>query len=153
MIPTMALEAMRTPEAIARLSRVEKIKLLKAIKEESRRRLLAFTLYTKRDYRPSWFHHLVANELDWFLTEVMARRSPRLMLFAPPRHGKTELVSRRFPAFALGRCPDLSIIATSYSNDLAGSINRDVQRVIDTEEYHDLFPETLLSKSSVCRQS
>ena len=53
----------------------------------------------------------------------------------PPRHGKSEIASRRFPAYALGRYPDLSIIATSYSAALASRMNRDVQRVIDDDAF------------------
>lgn len=45
-----------------------------------------------------------------------------------------------FPAYALGRNPDLSIIATSYSADLASRMNRDVQRIIESEEYRAIFP-------------
>ena len=52
----------------------------------------------------------------------------------------SELASRRFPAYALGRYPDLSIIATSYSADLASRMNRDVQRIIESEEYRAIFP-------------
>ena len=66
----------------------------------------------------------------------------------PPRHGKTELVSRRFPAKVLGDNPNASIISTSYSAGLASSINRDVQRIIDSPEYHELFPNTKLSGST-----
>lgn len=56
----------------------------------------------------------------------------------------SEIASRRFPAYALGRYPDLSIIATSYSADLASRMNRDVQRVIDDEAYSEIFPGTRL---------
>ncbi len=66
------------------------------------------------------------------------------MLFTPSRHGKSETVSRRFPAYALGRDPDAQIIACSYNAGLAADMNRDVQRIIDSEEYQLLFPETRL---------
>lgn len=56
----------------------------------------------------------------------------------------SELASRRFPAYALGRYPDLSIISTSYAADLSSRMNRDVQRVIDSPEYRELFPGTAL---------
>ena len=110
----------------------------------ARQRLIEFTLYTKPDYLAGWFHHRLARRLDQFLADVVAKKSPRLMVFAPPRSGKSELVSRRFPAYALGRYPDMTFIATSYANDLASSINRDVQRVIDSPEYGQLFPGTSL---------
>jgi hypothetical protein len=51
-----------------------------------------------------WFHAELAQLLEEFLSDVIARRSPRLMLFAPPQHGKSEMVSRRFPAYVLGAC-------------------------------------------------
>lgn len=66
------------------------------------------------------------------------------MVFMPPRHGKSELVSRRFPAYILGRLPDTSIIGCSYGADLASRMNRDIQRIIDTSEYERLFPQTRL---------
>jgi len=66
------------------------------------------------------------------------------MLCAPPRHGKTELVSRKFPAYVFGHHPDWPIIATSYSDDLASRNNLDLQRVIDSEAYSTIFPETRL---------
>jgi hypothetical protein len=83
---------------------------------------LAFTKRTFPEYRPGWFHQLVANKLDAFLADIQAKRSPRLILTAPPQQGKSELVSRRLPAFALGRNPNLQVIATSYSADRAGAI-------------------------------
>ena len=67
----------------------------------------------------------------------------------PPRNGKSELVSRRLPAFLFGKTPDCQIIACSYSADLAQRMNRDVQRIIDTPEYNKLFPEVNLNSSNV----
>ena len=112
--------------------------------ERARRGMLPFTQATCPGYLAGWFSAEVCAELDWFLAEVVARRSPRLILLAPPRHGKSEMVSRRFPAFALGRYPDLTLIATSYASDLASRMNRDVQRIIDGPAYRGIFPGTRL---------
>lgn len=38
---------------------------------------------------------------------------------APPRHGKTELLSKFLPCYFLGRYPDRRVILTSYSDSLA----------------------------------
>ena len=110
--------------------------------EWARRRLLHFTERTFSEYRAGWFHRVVAERLDFFLADIAAKRSPRLILTAPPQHGKSELVSRRLPAFALGRNPDLKVIATSYSADRAFDFSNDVQHIMDTKVYHDIFPET-----------
>ncbi|MCK5602132.1 phage terminase large subunit, partial [Candidatus Pacearchaeota archaeon] len=57
----------------------------------------------------------------------------------------SEIVSRRLPAYYLGKNPDKKIIATSYSADLAVAMSRDTQRIIDSQEYHEVFPETTLN--------
>lgn len=71
------------------------------------------------------------------------------MVFAPPQHGKSELVSRRLPAYILGRNPDASIIANSYSDSLASRMNRDVQGIMDSERYSAVFPQTKLFGKNV----
>lgn len=111
----------------------------------ARRRLLHFTNFTFPGYRVNWHHAVLCDKLDRFARGELKR----LMVFLPPRHGKSELVSRRLPAYLLGLNPDASIIATSYGADLASRMNRDVQRIIDTPEYAQLFPATRLNNTNV----
>lgn len=105
------------------------------------RDLLCFTEYTKDDYETNWHHEELAKKLTAF-----ARGDIRyLMVFMPPRHGKSELVSRRFPAFLHGLYPDCEIMAVSYLDSLAGDMTLDVQKIIDTPKYQELFPETKIN--------
>lgn len=121
--------------------------------ELSRRNLSDFTNYTKPDFIEGWFNRIIAKELQQFYFDVMAGKQPRLIIQAPPRSGKSELFSRRFPAWAFGQNPDLQIIAASYSTDLASRMNRDVQRIIDSEEYQGVFPETTLNGKNIATVS
>lgn len=121
--------------------------------ELSRRNLSDFTNYTKPDFIEGWFNRIIAKELQQFYYDVMAGKQPRLIIQAPPRSGKSELFSRRFPAWAFGQNPDLQIIAASYSTDLASRMNRDVQRIIDSEEYQGVFPETTLNGKNIATVS
>lgn len=99
-----------------------------------------FVRLTKSDYQFNWHHlHLIEKLQDFADGKIK-----RLMVFMPPRHGKSELASRRFPAWLLGRNPRAKIIATSYAAELASSFNRDVQRIIDEPKFKELFPETRL---------
>jgi len=66
------------------------------------------------------------------------------MVFMPPQHGKSELVSRRFPAFVLGHNPDLRLIGCSHTHAMAVSLNRDVQRIMTSDPYHALFTKVML---------
>ncbi|WP_410736087.1 phage terminase large subunit [Citrobacter freundii] len=111
--------------------------------------LMDFTLYTNPNYETGWFNELLCAELDHFLAEVEAGNMPRLMIFAPPRSGKSELASRRFPAFALGKHPDWNVISCSYSADLANRMSRDTQRIIDSERYGEVFPNTCLNGTNI----
>lgn len=130
--------------ALTNLPTLEEVRIWKA-----RKSLAYFTQRTKPDYLMGWVHREICDALDKFLDDVRAKRSPRLIITMPPRSGKSELVSRRFPAYAFGRFPDLQIIATSYSADLSQRFNRDVQRIIDDDKYREIFPETTLNGSRV----
>lgn len=107
--------------------------------------MLDFTLYTNPAYETGWFNELICAELDQFLLEVEQGLCPRLMLFAPPRSGKSELASRRFPAYSLGKHPDWGVIACSYSADVANRMSRDCQRIIEAPRFAEVFPGVGLS--------
>lgn len=65
-----------------------------------------------------------------------------------PTHN-SEGSSRKLPAFMLGLNPDKKICIGSYAATIARDFNRDVQRIIDTPSYRELFPETFLNGSNV----
>ena len=113
--------------------------------ELARNWLGAFVLATQPGYEMGWLHERICDELDDFLQAVAEGKSPRLMITVPPRHGKSTIASRCFPAYALGRYPDMQMIGTSYSAELASAMNRDVQRIIDSDEYRRIFPGTTIA--------
>lgn len=65
-----------------------------------------------------------------------------------PTHN-SEGSSRKLPAFMLGLNPDKKICIGSYAATIARDFNRDVQRIIDTPSYRELFPETYLNGSNI----
>ena len=92
-----------------------------------------------------WFHKLICEKLQAFYEGKIKK----MMIFVPPQHGKSELSTRKFPAYLLGKNPRLKIVIASYNATLASRFNRDIQRVIDQKVYHDVFPETYLNESNV----
>jgi len=110
----------------------------------ARRSMAGFTLATKPDYQLTGFHREVCEALD----EVVTGGCRRLILTMPPRHGKSELVSRRLPAFFFGHRPDAQIISTSYGFELSKVFSRDVRRIMQGESYAAIFPETTLAPDS-----
>ena len=99
------------------LAREEMLRKLQARDEYYHRRarqsFAEFLRYTKPDYQLSWFHEELASELDQFLDDVLQKRSPRPVITCPPQEGKSEQASRQFPAYALGRDPNLREVACS----------------------------------------
>jgi len=113
--------------------------------EQAREDLISFAVYTRPHYRPNWHHRLIGSYLDRFARGEIKR----LMVFISPQTGKSELVSRCLPAYLLGRNPNTSLIATSYGSSLASKMNRDVQRIIDSDEYKRVFPDARLGTANI----
>ena len=91
-------------------------------RRKARHGLIAFSAYTNPAYIAAPHHELIAAKLE----AVERGEIKRLMITMPPRHGKSELASRRFPAWFIGRNPGKQIIAASYNSDLASDFGREV---------------------------
>lgn len=79
-----------------------------------------------------WKHQQVIIDA---LDRVTRGESKRLMIFVPPRHGKSELVSVRYSAFRMTTNPKLNVILASYNQQLANRFSRKVRNVIvDSEQ-------------------
>lgn len=64
----------------------------------------------------------------------------RLMIFMPPRHGKSMLASEFFPAWYLGRNPDKYVIAAAYAQELADDFGRKVRNQLVDPQFQAIFP-------------
>lgn len=108
-----------------------------------KRRLIPFTQRINPRYDAGWVHRDIARRLEKFSDDVAKGLSPRLMILMPPRHGKSELASRMFPAWHLGRNPDHEMIACSYNVSLAMSFSRKVKEVFNDPSYQSVFETRL----------
>jgi len=114
----------------------------------AKRSLIAFTQKFYPQYNPGWLHHDIAARLEHFLQQVENQESPRLMLLVPPRHGKSELASIRFPAWALGHHPEWELINCGYNLDLPMKFSRKVREIVRDPGYHPMFDQTEMDKDS-----
>ena len=124
---------MVTPEA-AELERIRR--------EQARRHLVDFAEYVSTWYQAYPHHVLIAEALEQvgrYIATGGKEGIGRLMVFMPPRHGKTELVSRQFPAWLLGRRPDTRIILTSYNGDRANANSRAARDLVMDQRYGCVF--------------
>jgi predicted phage terminase large subunit-like protein len=113
------------------------------MRRRARKSLIEFTKYTLPQYLEARHHTLIAERLE----AVERGDIDRLMINMPPRHGKSELASRRFPAWFLGRHPTKSIIAASYNSDLASDFGRQVRNIVMSGEYRPVFDAALAEDS------
>jgi predicted phage terminase large subunit-like protein len=102
--------------------------------------MYGYIKYTMLGYKTSTFAERVCAAIDKFITDVQAGKRPVLILQAPPQSGKSEIASRKLPAYLLGRFPDWRIAACSYGDELAGAMAQDVRRNINSLEHQKLFP-------------
>ncbi len=82
----------------------------------------------------------------------MSGEIKRLIICMPPRHGKSELASRRFPAFYMGNKPDKQIIAASYNSDLSNDFGREVRNIVGSPEFQNLFKVELAQDSKAANR-
>lgn len=109
----------------------------------ARRRLLPFIEKFHTDYNAGWVHKDICRRLEKFSRDVAEQKSPRLMLFMPPRHGKSTIASVGFPAWHLGRNPEHEFISCSYSGSLAMNFSRKVRQILREPAYKPLFKTRL----------
>ena len=114
----------------------------------SRKRLLPFVERFNLEYEAGWVHKDICKRLEQFSQDVIDRKSPRLMLFMPPRHGKSTLASITFPAWHLGRNPKHEFISCSYSGSLAMAFSRKVRHLLREPLYKNVFTGAKLDPTS-----
>lgn len=117
-------------------------------RRKARSGLIAFSSYTNPAYQAASHHELIAQKLE----AVERGEIKRLMITMPPRHGKSELASRRFPAWFIGRNPGKQIIAASYNSDLASDFGREVRNIVASPEYSALFAASLAVDSKAANR-
>lgn len=114
----------------------------------AREDLAMFSEYVSMDnenqpwYRAYEMHHLIAYELQDVLRYIETDGKDGtqfLMILTPPQHGKSELVSRMFPAYALGKLPNLRVLQVSYGADLASENSKKVRDYILSDRYKAVF--------------
>lgn len=78
-----------------------------------------------REVSPTWewgWRHL--RHIQSHLARVTSGEIDRLMLFVPPRHGKSEMATIRYPAYRLECDPVMRVIVGAYNQTLAAKFSR-----------------------------
>lgn len=108
------------------------------VSQRAREHLIDFLIATNPQYEPNWHHEIIGRELEK-IEAVGDRDYKVLLVFVPPRHGKSELCSIGFPAWYLGRNPGKEIITVSYSAELAQDFGSKTRSIVGGEQYPHIF--------------
>jgi len=117
--------------------------------------LLTYTGFTMPDprhmddvrrsrYQRARVHQVIADAMH----KLERRDILRLIINCPPRHGKTELASKRFMAWHSGLHPEQNLIFGTYNETYAADIGRSVRDTIQGLPHLQVFPDYELKDGS-----
>lgn len=135
-------------QARRELERRQAAQAERARRELARRHLIDFARLVDPAFQTAPHLDLIAG----YLERARRREIRRLMIFAPPRHGKSRLTSEIFPAWALGIDPGEQFMVCSHTQNLADTFSRNVRNTIGSELYAGVFDKTRLSDDNATIQ-
>ncbi len=120
---------------------------------EAREDLMTFIKFTSPDaddpndvlkskYKNAKHHDAIAAVVE----EVVKGNIRFLILTMPPRHGKSEIVSRRLPAWLMGKFPEKHGIVATYSDDFAATFGQEVRGIVKMPQFRQVFPDAKLER-------
>lgn len=106
--------------------------------------LIAFIRHVAPWFIVEEIHIVIARHLEM----VAEGRIDRLMIFMPPRTGKSMMASVFFPAWQIGRNPSRKVMQLSHTEGLAIGFSKNVREIVASEEYHEIFPDFEMAKDA-----
>ena len=142
-------EAQAIQRALPTMSLKEKIELMDMLEEREKRyklvsgrtNMLEFAKHVYPGFKVGPHHRKLARIFD----AVIRGEKKRVIINIAPRMGKSEFSSYLFPAYFLGNFPNKKIIMGTHTASLSEDFGRRVRNLLDDEQYHELFPQTLIA--------
>lgn len=120
------------------LSRQEETALI--LKELAKNGSFAeYCIAIDKNYSLEWFHEEVARKLEQGYRRLQNGEDVRIMFFMPPRHGKSDMTTQKFTSWVLGKQPDIPIMVSSYSDELATDFGQKTRDIMQSPEYQTMF--------------
>lgn len=95
-------------------------------------------------YKAGRHHRLMAD----LMMQVERGEKQKVIINTAPRHGKTELCTKRFCAWYSARHPEHDIIVATYNEKFAQDFAKDVREIIASQRFKQIFPEYFLTNQS-----
>ena len=133
-----------TDEVMREILALEEAKRKISIREVAQRDFMTFVKHVYDNFIEGTHHKQVAHQFE------KLSRSPgsRIIVNMPPRHTKSEFASYLLPAWLIGKNPELKIIQTTHTAELAVRFGRKVRNLMEMDVYREIFPEVDLRADS-----
>ena len=143
---------MKLDDLIGQLGPAEQEKLLQQVadykaaleREKCQKSFISFVKKMWPGFISGRHHAVVAKAFE----DVAEGKIKRLAISMPPRHTKSEFGSYLFPAWFLGKFSDKKVMQASNTSELAVGFGRKVRNLVDSEQYHEVFPDVKLRQDS-----
>ena len=104
---------------------------------------LSFVKHVWPEFIEGSHHKKIAEKFN----QIAKGEIKRLIINMPPRHTKSEFASFLLPSWMVGRKPDLKIIQTTHTTELAIRFGRKAKTLMDSPEYKQVFDTRLREDS------
>ncbi len=95
-------------------------------------------------YQPARHHRWMAD----MMMRVEQGLEQKVILNLPPRHGKSELCTKRFAAWYMGRHPEKDIIIATYNENFAADFSKEVREILNSPRFTQVFPSFQITQQS-----
>ena len=119
-----------------RLAQIERV-------EKCQRSFLSFVKSMWPEFIVGKHHRIIADKLE----RIASGELRRLIINMPPRHTKSEFASFLFPAWMIGKNPNMKIIQATHTTELAVNFGRKTKNLIEREDYQEIFNTRLAADS------
>jgi len=142
-------ELQAAQRALPHMTKAEKLKFLEDLEETERRSEVDLAKddpieFAKRIY-PGFKVGPQHKRLSKIFQDVVDGKKKRVIINIAPRMGKSEFSSYLFPAYFLGKYPEKKIIMGTHTASLSEDFGRRVRNMLESEEYHEIFPNTVIA--------
>ena len=114
---------------------------------KARKSFLTYRQLINKNLKVNWWVKEVCEELEKFYYDFVNGLKPKLVIQAPPQHGKSVAIID-FISWVAGHNPDCKTIYASFSERLGIKANLKLQRIYDNPTYQKIFPDTKISNKN-----
>ena len=136
---------LNAPDDIVReVLALEEAKRTLDIRQRAKDDFMVFVKHVYDGFIEGSHHKQVAKQFE----KLSKNPGSRIIVNMPPRHTKSEFASYLLPAWLIGKNPELKIIQTTHTAELAVRFGRKVRNLMELEIYRQVFPEVELRADS-----